>query len=180
MRKDAPGPASGFSLVESMIVVAILAILAGLALPGFQDLLRRQRTSAASYQLATALALTRHTAVVRRSPVTLCPSQGNGQCLGTPDWSHGWLLYRDPHSRTQPDSAEDILREFRSPLHASVQAYSTAGRVRVRYQPDGRSGGSNLTLRICSGGALHSEVVVNLAGRARTRQHPGTAPCPSP
>ena len=180
MRKDAPGPASGFSLVESMIVVAILAILAGLALPGFQDLLRRQRTAAAMHLLSTELALARNTAISRRTPVTLCPSRGDGRCRSDPDWSEGWLLYRDPNRSTQPTSPDDILRETRQPLHASMQAHSTAGRVRIRYQPDGRSGGSNVTLRICSGGMLHGEVVVNNAGRPRNRRLPGTAPCPAP
>ena len=180
MRKDAPGPASGFSLVESMIVVAILAILAGLALPSLQALVLRQRIATTGYTLATELSLARNTAVVRRSPVTLCPSLGNGQCLGTSDWSHGWLIYRDPNRSTQPTSPDDILRETRQPLHASMQAHSTAGRVRIRYQPDGRSGDSNVTLRICSGGMLHGEVVVNNAGRPRNRRLPGTAPCPAP
>ena len=70
MRKDAPGRAAGFSLLESMIVVAILAILAGLALPGFQDLLRRQRTAAAMHLLSTELAL--RTELTLRSRLALC------------------------------------------------------------------------------------------------------------
>lgn len=180
MRTDAPGRPPGFSLIELLTTLAVAAILIGLALPSFQKLILHQRMAAAGYRLTTELSLARNSAVARRSPVTLCPSLGDGKCRGTPDWSQGWLIYRDPHSRTQPDSADDILRESRQPLHATVQAYSTVGRVRVRYQPDGRSGGSNVTLRICSGGMLQGEVVVNNAGRPRNRRLPGTAPCPVP
>ena len=180
MRKDAPGPASGFSLVESMIVVAILAILAGLALPGFQDLLRRQRATTAMHQIATQLAQARNTAISRRIPVTACPSLGDDRCRPEPDWSAGWLLYLDPSRSPQPRSTDDILRQERQPLHDSVRVSASAGRVRVRYQPDGRSGGNNLTLRVCSAGTLHGEVIVNIVGRVRTRRPGPGAPCPPP
>ena len=180
MRKDAPGRAAGFSLMESMIVVAILAILAGLALPGFQDLLRRQRTAAAMHLLSTELALARNTAISRRTPVTLCPSRGDGRCRSDPDWSEGWLLYRDPQRATQPASPADILRDIRQPVHASIRIQSTVGRLRVRYQPGGFSGGSNLTVRVCAGAHLRGEVIVNNAGRPRTRRHEDGVPCPFP
>ena len=227
MRKDAPGPASGFSLVESMIVVAILAILAGLALPSLQALVLRQRIATTGYTLATELSLARNTAISRRTPVTLGPSRGDGRCRSDPDWSEGWLLYRDPQRATQlaqarntaisrripvtacpslgddrcrpepdwsagwllyldpsrspqPRSTDDILRQERQPLHDSVRVSASAGRVRVRYQPDGRSGGNNLTLRVCSAGTLHGEVIVNNVGRVRTRRPGPGAPCPPP
>lgn len=180
MRKDAPGRAAGFSLMESMIVLAVVAILAGLALPGLQDLLRRQRTAAALHLLSTELALARNTAITRRTPVTLCPSRGDGRCRGDPDWSSGWLLYRDPQRATQPASAADILQDVRQPVHPSIRIQSTSGRLRVRYQPGGFSGGSNLTLRVCADTQLRGEVIVNNAGRPRTHRHGDGVPCPFP
>ena len=177
MRKDAPGPATGFSLVEASIVLAVVAILAGLALPGFQDLLQRQRTTAALYLLSAQLAQARNSAVTRRTPVAVCPSLGDGRCRGEADWSQGWLVYNDPTSTSQPLSAAHILRENRHPLHRSVRVIGTTGRLKVRYQPDGRAGGSNLTLKVCSRNAQQAELVVNNAGRVRTRRLEGI-PCP--
>jgi type IV fimbrial biogenesis protein FimT len=176
MRKDAPGTARGLSLVELLASLSILAVLLGLALPGFQDVLRRQRTTAALHLVSVQLAQARNTAITRRAPVTLCPSAGDGRCRADPDWSAGWLVYRDPLRRDQPQAAEDILSDVRQPVHASVQVLASAGRLRVRYQPDGRAGGSNLTLRVCSGGTLRGEVIVNNVGRARLRRHEG-GPC---
>ena len=178
MCKDAPGRAAGFSLMESMIVLAIVAILAGLALPSFQQLLQQQRTSAAMHLLSTELALARNTAISRRTPVTLCPSRGDGLCRTDPDWSDGWLVYRDPSRKNQPQTPEDILQDIRQPVHASIRIQSTAGRVRVRYQPAGFSGGTNLTLRICAGSHLRGEVIVNNAGRPRTQRPTAETPCP--
>ena len=178
MRKDAPGLATGVSLVELSIVLAVLAILAGLALPGFQDLLQRQRTAAALHLLSGQLAQARNTAITRRMPVTVCPSLGDGRCRAEPDWSAGWLVYHDPARTSQPRSADHVLRDTRQPLHHSIRIQGSVGRPRVRYQPDGRSGGSNLTLRVCSRQVQHAELVVNNAGRVRTRRL-DSIPCPN-
>ena len=181
MRKDAPGPGPGFSLVELMAALAVAAILLGLALPGFQETVRRHRAEAAVHQLSTMLALARNTAIVRRTPVTVCPSLGGGQCHAKPDWSSGWLVYRDPHRASQPASPADVLQEVRMPLHGSVRAYSSAGRLRVRYQPDGLSSGTNLTIRVCNDRGVHAELVVNNTGRVRVSRPSGPpAACPAP
>ena len=65
------------------------------------------------------------------------------------------------------------------PFVPVIAIQSTGGRLRVRYQPEGFSPGSNLTLRVCVAGHLQGEVVVNNAGRPRTRRLPGLAACPS-
>ena len=179
MRKDAPGPGQGFSLAELLAVLAVSAILLGLTLPGFQDTLRRQRTATAMHQVTAHLAQARNTAITRRAPVTVCPSLGDGRCRAEPDWSSGWLLYLDPTRSDQPQDPNNVLRDVRQPVHESVQVLASAGRLRVRYQPDGRSGGSNLTLRICTGGHLGGEIIVNNVGRARTRRPAAETPCPA-
>ena len=179
MRKDAPGQAPGFSLVEMLFTLAVAAILLGLALPSFHETLRRQRAASTTHLLATQLAQARNTAITRRIPVTVCPSLGDGRCRTEPDWSAGWLAYHDPRRRDQPESPTDILRQEHAPSHRSVRIMASVGRPRVRYQPDGRSGGSNVTLRICSGGLLQAEVIVNNVGRIRTKRLRNDAPCPA-
>ncbi len=178
MRKDAPGPGAGFSLVELLASTAVFALLLGLALPTFHETVLRLRAASAMHQLGTQLAQARNTAITARVPVTVCPSRGGGRCLGEPDWSAGWLLYRDPGRSEQPRQPEDILRDIRQPVHRSIRVLASSGRLRVRYQPDGRSGGSNLTLRVCADDSLRGEVVVNNIGRVRMQGAPVDAPCP--
>ena len=179
MRKDAPGPAPGFTVVETLATLALISILLAMAVPSFRSVIERQRADSALHLVNTQLAQARNTAITRRSPVTVCPSRGGGTCLSGTDWSAGWMLYLDPGRRNQPRNPGDVLREVRHPIHGSVRIIATAGRLRVRYQPDGRSGGSNVTLRICSGGGLRGEVIVNNVGRARIRRPPAATACPS-
>lgn len=177
MRKDAPGQARGFSLVELSITLAVLAILAGLAMPSLQDLVRGQRTAATLSLLASQLAQARMAAISRGTPVTVCPSLGDGRCRADPDWSAGWLVYHDPPRAAQPRSADDILQDIRGPVPSSVTVRSTGGRIRLRYHPDGMSSGTNLTLQVCQDALVLGEVVVNNAGRVRTRRLQTPYPC---
>lgn len=174
MRKDAPG----YSLVETAAVAAVVAIACGLALPSFKEALRRHRVATAMHLVSAQLAQARNTAVARGVPVTLCPSRGDGRCSGGTDWSAGWVLYLDPDRSDQPRSQAAVLRDVRRPLPRDVRVMASAGRVRVRYQPDGRSGGTNLTLRVCAGGELRGEVIVSNVGRVRTRRPAAPEPCP--
>ncbi len=58
MRKEVHGPMRcGFTLIELMIVVAIVAILAGIALPAYDDYVRRAKRSEAQAALTNIAAL---------------------------------------------------------------------------------------------------------------------------
>ena len=65
---------AGFTLVELMIAVLILAILMAAAVPSFRDFAANSRTSAASSDLTTALSLARSEAVRRSGTVIACAS----------------------------------------------------------------------------------------------------------
>lgn len=63
--------ASGFTITELLVVVAIFGILAAITLPSFKSLSQSQRVKNASYELFSALSLTRNEAIKRNSDVTL-------------------------------------------------------------------------------------------------------------
>ncbi len=92
----------GFSLVEFMIVLAIAAILMGLAAPSFRSLLQKQRIGAALNDFFAAINLTRSEAIQRGTRVDLVPSDGV-------DWSKGWVIFVDRNNNQKPDGGEQII-----------------------------------------------------------------------
>jgi len=87
------------------------------------------------------------------------------------------LIVLDPDGNRKPDAAEDVLRYEAVPLPPDFRIRSSVGRPQLRYLPDGRSAGSNLTVRISLRDRLMSEVVVNNGGRARSRRAASGEPC---
>jgi type IV fimbrial biogenesis protein FimT len=164
-------------VVELVAAMAIVAILAGIGLPAFHGSLQHYRLATAMHEIGSHLAAARMAAISHGMPVSFCPADGDGGCRGDWEWTRGALLYLDPGRASTPASPAHVLRQtLRSP-QGDLQILSSSGRRSVRFQPDGRSGGSNIRFRFCQGGRLVGEVVVNNTGRIRSARTAGTQPC---
>ncbi len=171
---------NGFTLIEAMISVSIFGILAGIAAPAFGGLIEYQRTSAAISSLTTHMTLARMAAISRNRRAVLCPSNDGSQCRADTDWSGGWMLFLDEDGNRKPDASEEVLHVDLAPTSHHLRVVSTTGRQQLRYLPDGRSAGTNLTISICNPeGALLGAVIVNNVGRPRSQRPKGPTPCPA-
>lgn len=168
---------SGFSLVEALTVMAITTIGLLVGVPSFQGMSERARVSSAMHLLTAHMASARSTAITYRIPTVVCPSNRAGGCRTDGDWSQGWLMFFDKDGNRQPDVREDILRDENAPIHPSLRILSSTGRPQLRYLPDGRSSGSNITVRLCREDELLAQIIVNNAGRVRSETVSGTKPC---
>ena len=61
----------GFTLIEAMVVVALVAILAALAAPSFTSMIANQRVSSAAQEVQTLLLFARAEAVYKRTETTV-------------------------------------------------------------------------------------------------------------
>lgn len=168
---------AGFTLIEAMVVLAIAAITLTLGLPGLGEALRRQRVATTLHLLSADMAMARSTALIKRSQVVVCPRGASFGCSDGRDWSVGWLVFVDPDGDRQPGTEDDILRATDAPGGRDALDLP-ASRAYLRYQADGRSAHSNLSVHVCGGGAHFGKVVVNNLGRVRSERAPAGAACP--
>lgn len=121
-----PGSASGFSLIELMVTVALLAILLVLAVPSFQEMTNRNNLVSGTNEMIALLQSGRLEAVRRNKRVELCPTANGSTCSGTNDWSR--VVIRDS------DGA--ILRDFELDTRLMARGSSKVG-SKIFFRPDG-------------------------------------------
>ena len=76
--------ARGFTIIEMLMVVAILGIFAGLAAPSMADLLASTAVKGAATDLYSSLIIAHSEAIKRRTNATVAP-------VGA-DWTTGWTV----------------------------------------------------------------------------------------
>jgi len=74
LRRAMKAKAAGFTLIELMVTIVILAVLLGIGAPSFAEFIRNSRITSKSNELLAAMHLARGEAIKRRVPITVCSS----------------------------------------------------------------------------------------------------------
>ena len=98
---------AGFTLVETMVALAVVAIVTFMAVPSFRDYAIRTALRAQVSDLAGAIRLARSEAVKRGRTVILCRTADaladNPACASGSDWAGGWVIRQGEQPiRVQP------------------------------------------------------------------------------
>lgn len=150
----------GFTLVELMIAVAVMAIVVAMAVPSLQSAQQGSQVKQAQSALMSAVTRARSEAVTRGSPVSLCASSNGTHCDG--DWSGFVVLLGSPPASTTPIA--QIIDQGQLP-GVTVDASQTA----VVWSSVG-SANLPLVANLCADGAPLAQnraVRVSLLGRAQ-------------
>ena len=158
---------AGFSLLELMVTVSIVAILVSLGVPSFQSFALKQRLSSAVNALHNDLLLARAQAIHRDMQVIVCPWAADSGCTGTSDWSEGWIVFGDSNEDKNIQNDETILRYGQKV--ENVMIHSTAGRSNFRFYSNGTAPGSNGSISLCGLGGPQKarKLVISNLGRIR-------------
>lgn len=163
---------SGLTLLELMLMLFILAILLGVAMPDFRDLVQHKRSDVSIRTLVTAIELARTSAIVNNSLVTLCRSKTGEECGGK--WEDGVLLFVDYDGDRKIDGDERIIRYFTFPeLEGRLYWRAFQNRQYLQITPQGFTRYQNGNFTFCpqTGDLRHArQIILNRSGRIRHAQ----------
>ncbi|MFZ6048042.1 GspH/FimT family pseudopilin [Pseudomonas sp. CR3202] len=147
---------SGFTLVELMVTVVVLAVLLGIAVPSFTDVTLGSKLRSQANDLAAGVALARSEAIKRNQAVTLCASADGAACATSGGWHQGWIV--------RSSSGTIIATHPAAPSGFLI----TASAHSIAFQPTGTASVSTV-LKVCRSsptvGSQERLVSVSLTGR---------------
>jgi type IV fimbrial biogenesis protein FimT len=148
----------GFTLLELMVTIAVLAILATVGVPSFRDLIQNNRVTTQTNELVTALSFARTEAVKRGRPIEVTVSQS------APGWSATVVF--------EPAGLNETLREFD---RAGSSVTLVAGSGTIEFTATGApTAGATFILEpgpSCTG-EKRRQVVVGASGQITTTREP--------
>lgn len=100
---------AGFSLVELMITLAVLAVVMAIAFPSYKKLIRSNQLATATNELVASMALARSEAQKNGRGAGICASSGGTGCDGE-SWGAGWMVWSDRNGDGDFSDGDDVLR----------------------------------------------------------------------
>lgn len=157
---------SGFTLIELMVVVAMIAITLTLGVPAFTDTIHNNRIATQANQFVGLLAVTRSAAVTRGLQARVCPSNASGTgCAAAWFAGSGLLAYVDANTNNKLDGGEQPLRV----VPGMTNGNTLTGPVSVGFDSAGAViGGAAVIYTICDP-KIHSlrTITISINGHSR-------------
>ncbi len=160
----------GMSLVEMLVVVAVIAILARAAVPVYTNWVARTQLIAATNELHGAMLYARSEAIKRNARVSVCPSSNGSSCLADGNWHNGWVVFHDPNNNASLDAGEAVLRRQGEQRGVTISGNATLKHY-VSYVASGATqltnGGLQMgTITLC-GMSEGRQLIISASGRPR-------------
>jgi type IV fimbrial biogenesis protein FimT len=142
----------GFTLVEMLTVMSVLAVLIAVASPGLASLTSANALSAAQGELASAMVLARSEALKRGTTVALAATAP----IAGAEFSGGWRIFVDANGNGIYDAGEVIVRE-QPAFHGDLRLATLGGATAVTNNGRGFLAPSSMvTINVCSSLATNS------------------------
>ena len=119
----------GFTLIEVMVVVSILAVLIAIAAPSFTPMIERWRVQQVVKQLEDTLYYGRSEAIKRSGRVVIQKLPNSASCTtaSTTEWDCGWFVCDDTNGNGTCQTTEPVLQRYDTPANIQVTRPSGTG-----------------------------------------------------
>jgi type IV fimbrial biogenesis protein FimT len=169
----------GFTLVELMVTISILAIILGIAVPSFLGAIAKNAVAGHVNTFLADARFARTEAIKRGANVTMCRSDNaeaatpTCSTAGTTDWSAGWLIFEDVDNNGAFATAKsDVLIRIQPSLSQSGGMASSVAYNAFTYNAIGKVN-TNGTILVKPKGSLSTDtsyqrkLIVDTVGRVR-------------
>jgi type IV fimbrial biogenesis protein FimT len=153
-------PQRGFSLVELMITISVVALLLTLAVPSFREAGLSGQLRSSANDLAASARFARSQAIKQNAMIKLCVSADGASC-GAGGWEQGWIVLKGA-----------VVLQHRAASSSGLKIAEANGITSVDFEPTGL-GATPAMLTVCratpSVGSQERVVNIDATGRPRVR-----------
>ncbi|MCU7959828.1 MAG: GspH/FimT family pseudopilin [gamma proteobacterium symbiont of Bathyaustriella thionipta] len=170
----------GFSLLELLISMAIFVILMSMVMPAMSAMVAQNKMSARVNGFVSKFHMARSNAISSGINTVVCPSLDQSSCENSFDWSEGLIIFADSNNNRQRDVDEPLIHVW-SAQQDDIRIVSSSGRRKTIYHADGRTPGTNLTIKFCprSEDDEARAIVISNNGRLRLDRRQAVIDCSS-
>jgi type IV fimbrial biogenesis protein FimT len=101
---------SGYTLVELMAILAVLAVLLSVGVPMMKVFFQSNRMISNTNEIVAGLHVARSEAIRQQMRITMCQSSDSASCTGSGKWEDGFIVFQDPNGNVTVDGGERLLR----------------------------------------------------------------------
>jgi type IV fimbrial biogenesis protein FimT len=170
---------AGFTLMELIVVLAIVSIVSLMAMPDGSQYRNDNRLRAATNDVVVAMQASRAEAVGRNAAITLCTKNTDStDCTTSGGWQQGWLIFVDVNRDATVDAGDEIV-QIHDPLQGKLTLYGTSELTSdISFRASGQTSiTSTQALIACDERGFSSNakgLIVTILGRASVMSAPDT------
>jgi len=165
----------GFTLVELVVVIAMMGVLLALAVPSFVAMQRNSAAATLGNEFAMAVGFARSEAIAKNKCVTVCAPEDITVAAPTcadegREWSSGWIVFSNPKcDSVATDDTAELLKFYIGRTGGPTLTAPTSKVATLRFDARGRSSlpGQQALDLAPAGSSATKLVCLDMMGRAR-------------